>query len=632
MHNLEWLPSIHHDGSKKYVSDLYPRLGETVRLKVRTHHLAPVSRIVLRTFPDGEQMLTEMSLGETTPPAQWWHVDLLISQPVNHYRFIILSDNVVWHYSAAGPTAYVPLDFYDFRILADYNPPRWITDSVFYQIFPDRFSNGDPSTDPRPDEFKYRGHHPQTLQWEVLPQDDQFSPLVFYGGDLPGIEQRLDYLADLGINALYLNPIFHAYSNHKYDVADYDHIDPHFGGDEALVSLRHKLDARGMRYILDIVPNHAGYWHPWFQTALADAAAPEAEFFTFLSHPDDYASWLGVQSLPKLNYRSAELRRRIYEQPEAVFRRWLQPPYSADGWRVDVANMLGRQGQTQIGLEVTQGIRKAVKATRPDAYLMGENFFDASNQLQGDQWDGVMNYGGFTHPLWHWLRGYYQGGHGFPQAIEAAHWPTIAMAETWRNRLAAIPWAIALQQYNLLDSHDTSRIRTIVHGNDALQRLATTVLMTFPGVPGLYYGDEIGMEDLPRLGSRGCMIWEESRWNQSLLDYHRTLIHLRRTSPILQKGGFQIVLIEPDTVAYQRESLEGRILVFAHRGERPRPAGCVSLINGGVADGTHFVEFESGREYMVSNGEISLPALEQGALILQEVAGGQNAGWSSGIK
>jgi alpha-glucosidase len=621
MNNLQWLSSIHHDGSEKYVSNPYPGLGNTVRLRIRTHHLAPISRIVLRIFPDGEQMLSDLRRAETIPPVQWWEGDLLISQPVNQYRFIIIAEDGVWHYSAAGPLAYVPMDFSDFRILADYIPPEWVPGSVFYQIFPDRFANGDPSTNPQPDEYEYRGHRPQVLPWGTLPQEEHFFPLVFYGGDLPGIVERLDYLVDLGINALYLNPIFHAYSNHKYDVTDYDHVDPHFGGDEALVSLRRALDARGMRYVLDIVPNHAGYWHPWFQAALADAASPEAEFFTFHAHPAEYASWLGVQSLPKLNYRSAELRRRIYEHPDAIFKRWLRPPFSADGWRVDVANMLGRQGQTQIGLEVSQGIRQAVKTTRPDAYLMGENFFDASNQLQGDQWDGVMNYGGFTNPLWHWLRGYYQGAHGFHHPIEAAQWPTKAMAESWQSRLAAIPWAIALQQYNLLDSHDTSRIRTLVNGNDALQKLATAVLMTFPGVPGLYYGDEIGMEDQPGLGSRGSMIWDENRWNRSLLTYYQMLIRLRRTSPVLQRGGFQTLLIEPDTIAYQRESPKDRTLVIAHRSKTPRLPGPVPLTDGGIADGTCFVDMESGKEYVVSNGNLSLPPMEQGAMILHEDSG-----------
>ena len=231
-------------------------------------------------------------------------------------------------------------------------------------------------------------------------------------------------MQDLGINTLYLNPIFTAYSNHKYDVIDYDHVDPHLGGNEALVKLRQALDKRGMHYMLDIVPNHCGVWHPWFQAACSDPNAPEAEFFTFHDHPVDYESWLGHKALPKLNYRSRELRRRIYNSDDAVFRRWLRPPYAADGWRVDVANMLGRQGETQIGHKVARGIRRAVKETRRNAYLMAESFFDSSAQLQGDEWDGMMNYAGFTLPLWHWLRGFDQGAIGINLSLIHISEPT----------------------------------------------------------------------------------------------------------------------------------------------------------------------------------------------------------------
>ncbi|HOU40422.1 MAG TPA: alpha-amylase family glycosyl hydrolase [Promineifilum sp.] len=620
MNQPAWLRSAHHDGSERYVSKLHPRLGETVRLRLRVAQAAPVRRVLLRTFPDGEQALTAMALSQAEPFVQWWQADLLIDEPLAHYRFVIEAADGLWHYSAAGPSAHVPLDYTDFRILADYDPPGWPAESVFYQIFPDRFANGDPSTDPRPEEYEYRGHRPTTYPWGATPPAGQLFPLVFYGGDLPGIESRLDYLAGLGVNALYLNPIFTALSNHKYDVADYDHVDPHFGGDAALVSLRRALDARGMRYLLDIVPNHCGYWHPWFQAARADSAAPEAEFFTFRHHPDDYATWLGVWTLPKLNYLSAELRRRIYAAPDAVFRRWLRPPFSADGWRIDVANMLGRQGPTQLGREISAGIRRAVRQTRPDAYLIGENFFDATSQLQGDQWDGVMNYDGFTQPLWYWLRGYDLGAHGFADKLTGPHWPTEALAASWQSRLATIPWAVALQQYNLLDSHDTPRIRTTVGENDALHRLAAVVLLTFPGVPGLYYGDEIGMTDVERLGARGCMVWDETRWNQPLHAFHRDLIHLRRRSSALQRGGFQLLLVEDDTIAYQRDSADERILVFAHRGAAPRPAGGVPIDHAGVPDGARFVDALGGAEFVVANGTLPLPELPQGALICQQIA------------
>jgi alpha-glucosidase len=614
-----WLNSVHHDGSEKYVSLLYPQSGDTVRLRLRVANDAPVRRVILRTFPDGEQSLAFLERGAAEPPVQWWEGSLPIQEPVVHYRFLLEADDGIWHYTAAGPAAHIPLDNTDFQIIADYRPPDWLASAIFYQIFPDRFANGDPANDPQPDEYEYRGHRPQTFPWGWPPPADALFPFVFYGGDLQGITQRLDYLQALGVNALYLNPIFTAYSNHKYDVADYEAVDPHLGGNEALLALRQALDARGMRYLLDIVPNHCGYWHPWFQAARENPGALEAEFFTFRDHPDDYTSWLGVWSLPKLNYRSQELRRRMYEGPDAVFRRWLRPPYAADGWRVDVANMLGRQGATQLRDVLGQSIRQAVKETRPDAYLIGENFFDASAQLQGDQFDGVMNYSGLTLPLCYWLKEFYLDAHGFTESIHYSPWPTAAMAATWQSRRAAIPWAIGLQQYNILDSHDTPRIHTIVEGNDALHRLAAVVQFTYPGVPGLYYGDEIGLTDVPGLGPRACMPWNEARWDHSLLAFYRDLIALRRQSTILQRGGFQLLMLEEDTFAYQREGLDGRIIVVAHRAELPRPASALPIAHGGIPDEVRFVERFSGQEAAVANGSLPLPEHPQGATLWEEL-------------
>ena len=616
----DWLQFVHHDGSENYVSILYPRLGDTVRIRLRTGPDAPLRRVYVRTAPDGEQVITALQPGPTDPAARWWEAEIPINQPIVHYRFILEAADGIWFYTAAGPIAHLPLNATDFRILADYDAPEWVKTAVFYQIFPDRFHNGDPTIDPHDDAFEFQGHRPKTYPWGQPAPNNISSVIAFYGGDLPGIIQKLDYLQALGINTLYLNPIFTAYSNHKYDVIDYEHVDPHVGGDDALAQLRQALDERGMRYMLDIVPNHCGYWHPWFQAARSNPNAPETDFFTFHDYPVDYESWLGHWTLPKLNYRSQDLRRRIYNGNDAVFRRWLRPPYTADGWRVDVANMLGRQGETQIGHKVARGIRRAVKETRRDAYLMAESFFDASAQLQGNEWDGVMNYAGFTLPLWHWLRGFDQGAMGISWHIQSVGaWPTAALVATWQQHLAAIPWAVALQQYNLLDSHDVPRIRTTVGGSDALHRLAAVIQFTFPGLPGIYYGDEIGMADEDGFRSRGCMIWDESRWNHDLLAFYRRLIQLRQESPILQTGGFQILAVEDNTLAFQRMSDAGCILVVAHRGETPRPAKPLSADHGGIANGTHFVEFFSGTKLTVTNGMFPLPELAQGATLWQAV-------------
>ena len=611
-----WLASLHHDGSPDFVSNTYPALGDSVQLRLRVEASAPIQRALLRIFPDGEQAFLPMTrLPETPAHLQLWAADLPIRMPVTHYRFLLQAADGIWWYSANGPAAFEPLDQTDFQILAGYNPPAWVQESVIYQVFPDRFANGDPANDPQPGDYEYRGQRPQTLAWGSPPSQDQHPGTVFYGGDLPGITQHLNYLADLGVNALYLNPVFTALSNHKYDVMDYEHVDPHFGGDQALAELRLRLDQHGMRYLLDIVPNHCGWAHPWFQRARLDEHAPEADFFTFRQRPHEYESWLGMWSLPKLNYRSAGLCQAMYAGHDAIFRRWLRPPFPADGWRVDVANMLGRQGEIQMGEEVTHGIRAAVKETNPQAYLIGENFFDATRQMQGDQFDGVMNYGGFSIPLFHWLTGVQIQAIGLQDPVSGPPLSTAGLAAVWRSRMAGIPWAMALQQYNLLGSHDTSRPRSILAENDGLHRLAVTLLLTFPGVPGLYYGDEIGMLDEPGLRSRACMKWNAEIWNHDLRDFFKDLIHLRRTSPALQRGGFQVVSLEEDLIAFQRSLGSERLLVIAQRDTAPRPAGRLDLRAAGLPDGTRLCEHFSGQVAFVHGGWLDCPALPQGATL-----------------
>lgn len=615
-----WLKTVHHDGSPKYVSNMYPAVGETIQIRLRTGRHAPVRRVLLRTFPDGEAYLTSLRETEQDSVCQWWEGDLLVGEPTVHYRFVLDAEDGIWFYSANGAGYHIPLDNTDFRILGDYIAPDWLHTAVFYQIFPDRFANGDPGNDPGPDDMQFKGVPAKTYPWGSAPDPAQPFPIVFYGGDLQGIIAKLDYLADLGVNALYLNPIFTARSNHKYDVTDYMAVDPTLGGDNALVALREALTARSMRYILDVVPNHCGYWHPWFQAALRDVTAEEAGFFTFEQHPDQYATWLGVWTLPKLNYQNGELRRRIFEGEQALFRHWLRAPFAADGWRVDVANMLARQGPSQLGAEVARGIRTAVKTDWPNTYLMGENFFDASPQLQGDQWDGVMNYTGLTLPFWYWLNGYTQWVHDLSEHIVSpVKWSTYALIETWENRRAAIPWVIALQQYNLLGSHDTSRIRSIVGGNDALHRLALIVLFTFPGVPGLYYGDEIGMVDDPALHSRGCMPWDPAAWDHDLLAFHKRLIALRKESEALRNGGFELLLCEEDAFAFQRESVTDRVLVVAHRSEVPRNTAVLRVDHAGIPDGAVLENALTGERAVVKHGHVDLGSWNQGGMIWRQV-------------
>ena len=345
-----YLTSIHHDGSKRYVkstsADLH--LEDEIIIRLRSATDAPIERILLRTCPDGEQFFAEMKIEETSSTCTWWQAKLHLSMPLTSYRFLLFTSDGIWWYNGSGPHRHVPTDAEDFRLLADYSAPAWLRDSVFYQIFPDRFADGDSASNVRDGEFEYQGVQSSARNWGEEQSSWPKAMVEYYGGDLPGVEQRLDYLTDLGVNAIYFNSLFTAYSNHRYDVIDYFSVDPHLGGDTALISLRRATAERGMRFIIDIVPNHCGVEHPWFKAALQDANSPTAEYFTFHQHPDKYESWLGVRSLPKLNYRSQNLRETIYSGVDSVFRHWRQPPYSVDGWRVDVANMLARHGKVQL--------------------------------------------------------------------------------------------------------------------------------------------------------------------------------------------------------------------------------------------------------------------------------------------
>lgn len=617
--SIHWHDSLHHDGSARYVSNPYPAFGETITVKLRVAADAPVQAVYLRTEPDGEQYFAEMTAAEKSEKGlRWWQGNLHITEPMVHYRFVIVTrTGEVWHYGAMGLTNYEPLDRADFQILADYHAPAWLFDAVFYQIFPDTFRNGDPSNDPKPEDFEYRGRRPHTIRWgEALPHGMMYGQ-TYYGGDLQGITQSLDYLMELGVTALYLTPIFKAYSCHRYDVADYDAVDPSLGGESALLRLAEGLAARGMRYIFDMVPNHCGPKHYWFETATTQPDSLERDFFIFHHYPDDYMGWLGYKSLVKLNFTSQELRRRMYGMENAPFRRWLRPPFSVDGWRVDVGNMLGRAGKHQLNGEVLREMRQAIKETNPDAYFMGENFHDATPQLQGDQWDGVMNYRGFTKPLKDWLLGYNRGSFGLNKPIQSASPTTTdAMCGAMQTQLGVIPYAVALQQFNMIGSHDVPRLYSLLHHNENLLRLAVILQMTFPGVPCVYYGDEIGMRDRPGIEpSRDCMIWDESRWNHDRLDFYRQLIRLRRQNVTLQRGGFQVVAVEADLLAYQREDAHRNVIVIAQRSQNPRPAGGMTVWHGGIADGTCFVEHFSGQVAMVENGQLMLPSLGQGGTI-----------------
>lgn len=618
-----WTAGVHHDGSDLYVSNLTPGLDETVTITLRVPVNAPIGAIYLRTAPDGENHLEPMHIVDHDARSAYWAASLHCTMPLNNYRFKIISEEGTYYLSQRGLGHSNGPDWDDFKIVVDYAAPLWVHDAVFYQIFPDRFYNSDPGRTMLPETSSQRAnadalHRVQMREWGTPPLPwSQGGNLDYYGGDLPGIAQKLDYLEDLGINALYLNPIFESDSNHRYNIHDFYKVDAYLGGNEAFIELRRALDARRMSIVLDITPNHVGSLHPWFLEAQNDPNGQTADFFTFYERPNKYLSWLGVSSLPKLNYRSQRLREMMYEAPESVMRFWLADPYRIDGWRLDVQNMTARQGGTQLDHKVGRAMRRAIKRDNPQAYLFGEHFYDGTPYLQGNELDAIMNYQGFNIPMWRWLSGFESGWQ--VQTQEAMPISSEALEEQLRLYRVAIPWVVALQQFNQLCSHDTVRILTIVNGDKRLMKLGLAMTMAYPGVPCIYYGDEIGLEGENDPDNRRTMPWDETQWDMDLRRYYQRAIGLRRESPALKRGGYQQVYAQNGVFAFQRHCTEQRMIIIGYRGDTDLPSFDLPVWHTGLIDGMILIDRFNGGEYVVENGIITLHELTLGITLYLEV-------------
>ncbi|HEX6872292.1 MAG TPA: glycoside hydrolase family 13 protein, partial [Micromonosporaceae bacterium] len=545
--------------SALHVPEQAPALGDLVDVFVRVPVAAGVRGVHVRTTPDGEPRYTEAKLDREHGSEAWWRVAVQVRNPVTRYRFLLDTFAGPQWLTGMGLTGHDVPDATDFRLVAHAPPPAWSTDAVVYQIFPDRFARSAAAADRALPDWAIRcdwdtpviGHGPQAGQ-------------QFYGGDLDGIAEHLDHIESLGADTVYLTPIFPARSNHRYDAAGFDTVDPLLGGDEALIRLRSALHRRGLRLLGDLTTNHCGDSHPWFLAAAADPAAGQRELFYFQA--GEYEAWLGVPSLPKLNWASAQLRARFCDGDEAVARRWLRPPYSLDGWRVDVANMTGRRGADDFTHEVARMLRATVADVAPDALLVAEHAHDATADLDRDGWHGTMNYAGFTRPVWTWLRSdtlALTDFLGMPGGVPRR--PAESMVATMRAFAASVSWRAWANSWTMLGSHDTARIRTVV-GDPGRVEVGLGLLLTLPGVPMIFAGDELGLVGVNGEDARRPMPWHRpADWDHATLARARSLIQLRRDSAALRQGGLRWAYLAGDAVAYLRESATERMLVLARR-------------------------------------------------------------------
>ena len=459
-------------------------------------------------------------------------------------------------------------------------PPAWVADAVFYQIFPDRFARS--------------GHVPAPgalEDWDAPPTVHGFK-----GGDLYGIVEHLDHLERLGITALYLNPIFASASTHRYHTFDYLAVDPLLGGDDALRALLDAAHGRGMRVILDGVFNHAsrGFW-PFHHVMEAGRHSPYRDWF-YLNEVDleagrplrayagealgealtadwgdeheagteslstlGYRAWWDLPALPKLNTDNPIVREYLM----GVAEHWTG--FGIDGWRLDVPGEITTPG-------FWEDFRARVRAINPEAYIVGEIWQERGDLLDGSTFDALMNY-----PIAAAVTSHVTGSH-LDEAVIAQHGELARQirpedAATFQERIRRVndtyqpPFARSM--LTLVDTHDTPRFLSMAGGDTASMRLAWLVLMTMPGAPCIYYGDEIGMTGEMDPGCRGAFDWDESHWDAGLLATLTELVRLRHATPALRSAELECVIADGMASAYRRGSGDGSVVVAINAGDEP---------------------------------------------------------------
>jgi cyclomaltodextrinase len=479
--------------------------------------------------------------------------------------------------------------------------PEWVKDAVFYQIFPDRFAKS------------ARLEKPNNLEpWDSLPTVQGYK-----GGDLYGVLEHLDHIQDLGVNAIYFTPIFQSACDHRYHTHDYYQVDPMLGGNKAFYDLRDELHRRGMKIVLDGVFNHASRGNFYFNDILENG--PHSAYLDwFIVHdwpltaysgdkPANYEAWVGNRALPKWNTDNPQVREYIMRVAE----HWLRE--GIDGWRLDVPFCITSPG-------FWNEFRDRVKAVNPEAYIVGEVWWNSINYLQGDQFDAVMNYL-FTEPVIQFTG---QKHLLFDRIItQAAYDPYPAItgqhfAHNIDKLLNMYDWEITQVQMNLLDSHDTARMMHLVGGDKATVRLGTILMMTFPGAPSIFYGDEIGLPGGSDPDCRRSFPWDKPEtWDQETLAYHKQLIALRSAHPALRRGRFSRLHAGDTTYAYGRALGDDQMLIAVNVGDKA--AKLEIPVNGLFEDGKRLKGVFGKADVKVEAGIAKLTVPARDGLVLAGV-------------
>lgn len=541
------------------------------------------------------------------------------------YYFEIHAGKLSCFYDRRGVTKDIN-SYYFFQVIPGFKTPDWAKGAVFYQIYVDRFYNGDPSNDVLTNEYQYVGDKTVRVEnWDKYPA--AMGVREFYGGDLQGVLDKMDYLQDLGVDVIYFNPLFVSPSNHKYDIQDYDYIDPHFGKivhDEGdllengqtenrfatryidRVSNKENLEAsnrlfaevvkeahrRGMKVILDGVFNHCGSFNKWLDReriyenapgyekgAYIDKDSPYHNYFQFhdenkFPYNGSYDGWWGHDTLPKLNYENS---RQLLDYVLYIGRKWVSPPYNADGWRLDVAADLGHS--PEFNHTFWKEFRRAVKMANPDAIILAEHYGSPMDWLQGQEWDTVMNYDAFMEPVTWFLTGMQKHSDDYREDMRGnadSFWGAM------RHHSAAFTMPSLLVAMNELSNHDHSRFltrtnrkvgRTNTLGpdaanegvNKAVLREAVVIQMTWPGAPAIYYGDEAGVCGFTDPDNRRTYPWGHE--DRELIAFHKEIIRIHKTNREFLTGSLKFVDGDYNVIGYGRFTREGQSLILVNNND-----------------------------------------------------------------
>ena len=598
------LIALHSDETEYYHSPLEPKAGDVVKIRFRTAK-DDVDEVVL--ICKNQEIILEKET--STEVFDYYKTEIVAEDEILRYYFEVRKNGEAVVFNRRGAFQDTR-EQYQFAIVPGFETPDWAKGAVMYQIYTDRFCNGDPSNDVQTDEYYYINDTVKKVEdWSEIPATLDVGR--FYGGDLQGVWDKLDYLQSLGIEVLYFNPLFVSPSNHKYDCQDYEHIDPHLtvikndGGEvlpqgcidnmqaskyiartanlenleasnEYFARFCEEIHRRGMKIIIDGVFNHSGSFNKWMDReriyegqegfakgAFVDKESPYRTFYQF--HKEEwpynksYDGWWSNDTLPKLNYEdSPTLEDYIIE----IGKKWVSPPYNVDGWRLDVAADLGHS--PEYNHRFWKRFRKEVKAVNPDVMIYAEHYGDASSWMQGDQWDTVMNYDAFMEPLTWFLTGmekhsdeykeeYYRNGEFFQNCMthymSAFHMPSLMTA------------------MNQLSNHDHSRFltrtnkvagRLATKGAEAASKgiergimgMAVAFQMTWIGAPTLYYGDEAGVCGFTDPDNRRTYPWGKEDFQ--MIEFHRDMIAIHKRNPVLKTGSTKILMAEGNTLAFAR--------------------------------------------------------------------------------